>query len=344
MHHFLYPLKDTTLYSDNPFQNSGKDEILEIIKMFNSASLQENVSTINSRIILQFDLNFISQSISRGEINNPKFYLNMFVCRTANTEEQPSLNIHPMSSSWIEGTGKRFDEKIRIVGSSWTASDGETPTFWTSSGGDYISATLITSSLWSNEQEYDISGKPLNGISDMRVDVSSIVYSWLSSSIANNGFMIKRSDEQEENSKSYGIIQFYSQQSHTIYSPKLEVMWVDYLHSTGSLSQLTSSDMVVFSKNLNEKYSNKSKIQIRVGSRKQYPEKSYVIANPYITNFYLPSSSYYSIIDISTNETVVPFDDYTQISCDYEGNYFNLWLHGFFPERNYKFKFNTFIY
>jgi len=52
---------------------------------------------------------------------------------------------------------------------------------------------------------------------------------------------------------------------------------------------------------------------------------------------YLPSSSYYSIIDAHTAETVVPFDTgSTKISCDANGNFFKLWMNGFQPERYYK--------
>ncbi len=47
-------------------------------------------------------------------------------------------------------------------------------------------------------------------------------------------------------------------------------------------------------------------------------------------------------MDAQTEDVVIPFSDtYTKVSCDSEGNYFNLWLDGLQPERYYKFVFKV---
>jgi hypothetical protein len=57
---------------------------------------------------------------------------------------------------------------------------------------------------------------------------------------------------------------------------------------------------------------------------------------------YLPTSSYYAIKDLATNEFVINFDDqYTQISSDSKGNYFNVYMSGLEPERYYKILIKT---
>ena len=55
-----------------------------------------------------------------------------------------------------------------------------------------------------------------------------------------------------------------------------------------------------------------------------------------LTVKYLPiSSSYYSIRDAETHDVIVPYDSGSLLSCDSSGNYFNLWLDGYQPERYY---------
>ena len=57
---------------------------------------------------------------------------------------------------------------------------------------------------------------------------------------------------------------------------------------------------------------------------------------------YLPSgSSYYSIKDAETHDVIVPFGTGSKLSCDSTGNYFNLWLDGYQPERYYTLEFNV---
>jgi hypothetical protein len=58
----------------------------------------------------------------------------------------------------------------------------------------------------------------------------------------------------------------------------------------------------------------------------------------------LPTSSYYAIKDLATNEYVINFDDnYTQISSDVNGNYFDIYMSGLEPERYYKILIKTTI-
>ena len=64
----LYPKKDATIYEDTlrKNQNTGKDEILEVVKLYDT----DNTTLLgNSRVLLQYDLSEISQSIVDGDIS-----------------------------------------------------------------------------------------------------------------------------------------------------------------------------------------------------------------------------------------------------------------------------------
>jgi hypothetical protein len=67
-------------------------------------------------------------------------------------------------------------------------------------------------------------------------------------------------------------------------------------------------------------------IKINVFGRKKFPLKYFGISTQqeqYLVPEFLPPTSYYALKDNQTDEIVVNFDSYTQISCAYpEGNYF----------------------
>ena len=69
--------KDSTLYSRSGSQNTGIDEILEVVK---DVSLGGQVQGV-SRVVIKFDTTYISSSISSGLIPSSsytKFYLNLY--------------------------------------------------------------------------------------------------------------------------------------------------------------------------------------------------------------------------------------------------------------------------
>ena len=74
-HYFEYATKDNTLYERSGSQNAGLDEILEITKDISSGDVNLGVS----RVLIKFDLTYISSSNSAGTFgDNPKYYLNLF--------------------------------------------------------------------------------------------------------------------------------------------------------------------------------------------------------------------------------------------------------------------------
>ena len=352
MHYFIFADKDTTLYQSSGSLNAGLDEILEVRKDISDTGASVNVS----RILMKFDLSYISSSIVSGLIPTPsttgsRYYLNLYDAHSSNLTVSQSLYAHPISGSWTMGEGHTYDDPISKEGASWIYRHGKVngklwlsgpTTSVSSSGGQWYSGSGYEGSFGFNHKT-----------SDMRMEVTDIVNAWLSGSIVNEGFMIKRSGSisnantgsDEGSTDRFGNFSFFSSDTHTKYPPTLEVVWDDSKWSTGSLSALSQTnleDMVIYMKGLRPEYKEKSKARFRVVGRERFPDKTYSTTPSNLTSKYLPSgSSYYSIADAETEDVIVPFGSGSKLSCDSTGNYFNLWLDGYQPERYYTLRFRV---
>ena len=71
--------------------------------------------------------------------------------------------------------------------------------------------------------------------SDLNVNVTKYVTDILKQTRPNDGFIIKRGSTEESGSVKYGSSKFFSNDTHTIYVPTLEVRWDDSSFATGSL-------------------------------------------------------------------------------------------------------------
>ncbi len=209
---------------------------------------------------------------------------------------------------------------------------------------------------WYSGSGYEASQSFTHEPSDLRMDVTDIAWKWLHSTVSNEGFMIKRSGSfgnadtnvEEGNATKYGTFSFFGRETHTVYQPKLEVVWDDSTWATGSLSSLTSAnleDMVLYMRGLRPEYKETSKTKFRVVGRERYPEKTFSTtgySTGYTTAKYLPSgSTYYQIKDAYTEDIIVPFGSGSVVSCDSTGNYFNLWLNGLQSERFYRVEYKV---
>ena len=177
---------------------------------------------------------------------------------------------------------------------------------------------------------------------DLNVEVTDYVSEWIDGTRTNNGFIVKKSKTDEQSTTKFGSIKFFSSDTNTIYPPVLEVRWDDSSFSTGSLEALDTDDMIVYVKNLGTEYKETSKAKIRVYGRERFPARTFSSTSNYTLVKYLPTTSYYSVVDAETEQVIIPFDtNYTKVSCDSEGNYFNFWFNGLQPERFYKFVFRV---
>jgi len=349
MHYFTFAEKDTTLYERSGSRNTGLDEILEIRKDKNA-----NASTINvSRALIKFDLTTLSNYITSGLItsgSSTRFYLNLFDANSTGLSTSQTLYSYPVSQSWENGSGREDSNPQISDGCSWFYKDNDiSKTLWanvTSSGG-----------TWYSGSGYEASQSFTNEPSDVRMDVTDIVWKWHHSIIPNEGFMVKRSgsignsdaNAEEGNTTHYGNFSFFGRETHTIYQPKLEAVWDDSKWNTGSLSPLSNTDLediVIYQRGIRKQYKEKSKTKFRVVGRERYPEKTFSATAGYSTGYttakYLPSgSTYYQIRDAYTQDVIVPFGSGSVVSCDTTGNYFNLWMDGLLAERFYRVEYKV---
>ena len=111
------------------------------------------------------------------------------------------------------------------------------------------------------------------------------------------------------------------------------------LSSTAFQQLDTSHPFTVIIKNLNPEYRGGDIPRITVFGRPQFPMKAFEtssVQTAYITPKLLPTSSFYAIKDNWSEEMIVDFDNYTQISSDAVGNFFLLDTTGLAQERPYR--------
>ena len=360
MHYFEFGKRDATIYSGGTTAsiNTGLDEILEINKDVNNNGTVGNVS----RILIDFDIAYISQSIVDGKMpSTTKFYLNLFDATSEEVEAEQPIHIYMVSGSWKQGTGKLDHDPVTQDGVSYQYRDHDAQTPWITGsvltdGGAWFTASYASGQEYNISASYDLTFDK----KDIRADVTDLVKNWIySSSIyPNNGFIVKREDSgsygnnhatasfdyndgQEGDDTRLGDLKYFSRETHTIYPPKLEAEWDDSSWATGSLSALQSTDLEnlkVYFKNLRPEYKEKSIVKFRVVGRELYPSSSFDATPGELTIKYLPSASaYYSVRDAETEEVIVPFGSGSKISCDTTGNFFRVQLNGFQAERNYRF-------
>lgn len=353
MYKTIYPLKDATLYSQFSTQNTGVDQILEIAKSTIGAPSIEGDETVyfsdtyNSRILIQFDLSDISSSIVSGKINsNAQYFLVLKATEAFNLPISYTLYAYPTSGSWTNGTGYFNNNPIITNGTSWkyqqskvdgvlwpTASYASTATgsFGTIPGGGNWYTSSVCSQGFNHEEP------------DVRMDVTGIVRKWISGSIDNNGFVVKLSDVQEQNLDILGSIKFFSLESHTIFLPRLEVYWDNtVLSGTGSFTEVSSDDFILYAKNMRIEYKEQEKPKIRLGARDRYPTRTYSTSSNYTVSKRLPTGSYFQIQDVETDEIIIPFNTLgTRVSCDSNGNYIQLDMNSLMCERYYKLIFKS---
>jgi hypothetical protein len=145
----------------------------------------------------------------------------------------------------------------------------------------------------------------------------------------------------EANTQDYGILRLFSKETFTIYQPKIRVGWDDQSYITGSLTELTSTDIKVGVKSFKSEYKKNSIPKIRIVGRELHPLKTFTNSFAYSDIKYLPQTSYYQIKDFASDDVIIPFSDYSKLSCDSDGNYIKLNLSNWETGRVYKIEFKV---
>jgi len=352
MHYFIYADKDTWISSGSNKvsgesfldQNYGQDSIIELKKNFYNLSFD-----YPTRILIRFPMTEISKSVQSGIIKEDqgksvKYYLRLYEAEgNKELSTDYKLTAYQLSESWDEGVGKYGDSPKVTNGASWENRNNypnSNAVTWSQPnnvGTAELGGSIVTGS-WNASQSFSYESP------DVKMDVTNLVTNLFSTTQSNYGFLLRYSGSQETDSTTFGQLKFFSSNTNTIYAPRLEVRWDDHSpcsgSNTGSLTAITHSGAVnnyVYPIGLRNKYKETEKARFRFGVRKQYIQKTFTESYQNRSGSYIPEGSgSYSILDVATGETLIPFGPYTSMSCDSTSPYFDQWLNTFYPDRTYK--------
>jgi hypothetical protein len=375
----IFPTQDTTLYCTYPTMNTGLDAILEVsnklgldgnpqVARYLVEFDQNEILDIRSNKIgnSQYNVyfkNFIAEAqglnqnttleilpLAQSWNNGTGYYLD-------NPKEEDGASwkfanfsgsgAWDLSGSYVNASGQIFYTSSfsnicgGMGGGNW---------FYDASQSLYVVIGFVLPGYVLSQLAFSGSANiqfSLRDTKDIEANVTNTVNAWITGSIPNNGFIVKLTGSQEFNSNKFvqPIFKYYSVDTNTIYPPCLEFRWRDYLtvltgSATGSIVDTVDLKMSL-SENPGTFYpTSKNRFYINVSPL--YPTRVYQTSSLFTNLYYLPTSSYYAIKDLATNEYVVNFDDnYTQISSNTNGNYFDVYMSGLEPERYYSILIKT---
>lgn len=223
--------------------NMGASDIVEVFSIYAQAS---SSSLEQSRILLEFPVSEISQARESGvilESGSVSFKLKMFNApHSQTTPSSYTLSVHPLSSSWSEGTGLDMEEYSDLGASNWISSS--TGNAWSSAGGDFLNDSYVKTVSFDT------------GLEDFEVDVTDVMEDWISGELNNYGFLIKLSGSSEDGTeeKSYYTKRFFGRTSeYELKRPVIEVQQ-SKLITDDRANLYKSSSLLPSSQNLNKIY------------------------------------------------------------------------------------------
>lgn len=356
-YYFLYPEKDTTIYS-HPYRQDLNTGIVETLSL---ASEKGNTDDLYypSRILLEFkdsELTEVLQDrVSGSFAADLKLYATEY---SKNLPKQQSIELYSLASSWQNGTQRYlerpYNNNVTSNGASWLyKNNGTSKSPWSTPTSGMTasfsgSSTPISGGMWYTGSGFTSTQViEITNDFDLNFNVTSQIQKYSASlfesqgypnGIPNNGFIIKRKNDVWNNTTDQGTLKYFSVDTNTIFSPTLAIKWDDSRYETSSGADiLTSGKIQLGITNNKGTYKQTEEPTFRIHSRKQFPTRTFTTSSDYLKVDYLNSASYYSIEDYTSKEVIVPFDtSYTKISADEDGMYFKLYMQGLQPERYYR--------
>ena len=370
----IFPEKDTTIYShpDRIHLNTGQDEILELTHEYHTSG----GFYYPSRILIKFKDSEIKDIFSTKLPNPTASYsasLELFAAEHKDVSDTYIISASMVSESWQEGTGRWDATPTSSDGACWIyrkTSSITIPGVDTWDALSFLGGTVSTGSFFAGgDTNTPNPGSPSGGGNwhnlywgatevfdkdnrDIEINVTDAIGAISKSyagdtypaGIPNNGFVIRKSGRTEQFTASFGELKFFSAETHTIYPPKLTFKWDDSNYhplTAGYPSGTLDGQEMYMTLNNNKKiFQRESQPRFRITTRKRYPDRTFTTSSNFLNKNYLPTSSYYSVRDAHTDEIIVPFDtEFTKLSADGKGMYFDLHMEGLQPERYYKILF-----
>jgi len=325
----IYPEKDATILSKpnaaGIYGNAGLDEILEIRSYPDDDGIGRS-----SRILIQFRDRDIESAINTKVSGSYSASLHLYL---ADAEEVPvsfDIEAYPISSSWVQGTGKLGDAPVQTNGVSWKFKDAGTVQ-WDNLGCDFITGSYAAS------QSFDVGSVNL----DLDLNITDFISASNADSINNNGILLKLQDSLENETTSSISLKFFGNDTNTIFPPYLEFKWDDSSYSS-TLTELDTDIATINIKNHKEKYVDSDKVRFRLSARPKYPTRTFSTGSIYRTEYKLPQNTYWAIKDEYSDEMIIDFDSTgTKVSADNTSSYFDIYMDALQPERFYRLLIKT---
>jgi hypothetical protein len=217
------------------------------------------------------------------------------------------------------GTGLLIDNPAITNGANWTTRDGITA--WDAG---YVSSSPLCSVT-----------KSVADVTDINVDVTTIYEDQISTSQLN--MVIRRPLSQEEDHLEYGHLQYFSNETKTIYRPQLNVQWDDSTYTLGTNVVPTDDNIKVLAGSAKTVYTLGERNKITIKCIPMLKSTGYSTSSMSAgTQKVLPTTSYYKLTDVISGEDVYDYSTVgTKISCDASGSFIKLWTDTLTPEREY---------
>lgn len=341
----IYPVQDAFINSQKPTANTGLDEILEI------GGYPYYGDGKTSRILTKFKDQDIT-SVLEEKVSGPfSASLHMTLATGYQAPLSYSIEAYPLAESWENGTGKFGDSPVNTTGVSWgrktTLLNWTTGSYGVGITGSYESDLPGGGSWYTGSNGLNLSFRKTYEYldnQDLSIDIKQGVLAHYSGTIENQGFIIKTEDSIEFNPSSSIYFKYFGKETNTIYSPYLEFKWDDSTYVTGSSSVLGTTQHTIKLKNGKEKYVDEGVSRFRISARPKYPVRVLTTGSIYSQNYSLPENSYWGLKDEFTDRMTFNFDEnYTKISCDSTGPYFDIYIDTLQPERHYRVLIKTTI-
>lgn len=341
----LFSIKDSFISTEKQQANYGRDELLEVGGYITSGGGE------TLRTLIQFDTAELQDVIdNKSNGNSIQTDLHLYLSYANELPINYSLHCYPLAEAWDEGTGKFGDTPVNKTGCSWNYRTAGTSDHWSTGSFDTYTTASFESDVLGGGVWYTASidgtleaTQAFNKTSnhDVNINITNAVMMHYSESLNNNGFILKLPNNLENNVSASVRLKYYGNDTNTIYPPSLDIKWDDYTHSS-TLTEVSDPEVVVTIKNNKGSYTDEGKNRFRIHARPKYPTRTFTTSSAYLTNYTLPTASYWGLRDENTEEMVFDFDTtYTKISADNTSNYFDVYMDGLQPERYYRLLIKT---
>src|SRR6056300_859974 len=159
----------------------------------------------------------------------------------------------------------------RLTGSySWATVNNVTASY---TGSSIVGGTWYTGS-GNYDFTYMTQSHTVVSTHDANINITEGIKAHYNGEITNAGFLVKLQDSLEFQTDRQLYLRYFSNNSHTIYPPHLELKWDDF-ETDSTLSEVSDPNIVMKIKNNRGKYTDVGKQRFNLHVRPKYPTRTF---------------------------------------------------------------------